>query len=503
MSVQFINESEIKAAIADLRSNSPTDWVLLSFESPKSQKVKLVNKGEGGVSELVQNFQDDVVGFALVRKIDKIDDSETVKFAFINFIGDKVGILQKGRISVTCGGVKDFFGSFHVDFTISDRAEISDEIVINKIQETSGSGSRVLDENGARAKTTSPFRKSATFSPVSNSAGAKDALRLGDEPTIREALKEFRSDSSDINWVLFGYEGGNSNTIVLLGKGTNGTNELVDNLTDEIVAYGLVRIVEKIDNSNTVKFAFINWTGDNIPRMLRARLSTHSGTVKDLVSPYHVDIKCSSKSEISEDIVVKEVANFSGTANKVLAEGQTSSNSTTSVRPTNTTASFTKSPTTFKGPSAVPTSSGSTIGFDDEQAIKAAIKDVRADSSDTNWALVGYKNDTTLTLLGSGNGGADELAQHLNSKIVAYGLVREVERFDLSDTVKFAFVKFVGDDIPRMFRAKLGTHSGTVKNLFAPYHVDFDATTQSEVNNTTIKSIITTNSGTSSRVRNN
>ncbi|KYR02663.1 putative actin binding protein [Tieghemostelium lacteum] len=503
--VQFINETEIKAAIADLKNNdTPTDWVLLSFESPKSQKVKLVGSGSGGVSELVESFQDDVVGFSLVRKIDKIDDSETVKFAFILFIGDKVGILQKGRISVTSGGVKDCFGSFHVDFQITNKSEISDQIVIQKIQENSGSGSRVLDESGKKTGSTSTSSSSSARRSVyggvsSPSSTQKDALKLQNEPEIREALKEFRSDASDVNWVLFGYEGGNSNNIVLLGKGTQGTQELISNLTPEIVGYGLVRIVEKIDNSNTVKFAFINWVGENIPRMLRARLGTHIGTIKELVQPYHVDIKCSVPSEISEDIVVDTISRSSGTKLNVLAGTSSPSSSSPS-----SGGSYRGTSSGSSGgykPSSVPTSSGSVINIENEAEVKAAIKDVRADSTDTNWCLVGYKNDNTLTLLGSGNGGTDELVSHLKSNIVGYGLVREVEKIDLSETIKFAFIDFVGEEIPRMLRAKLGTHSGKVKELFQPYHVDLHPTQVSEISSEIITQRITTNSGTNSRVR--
>eukprot|EP01132_Coremiostelium_polycephalum_P002129 gene2129-2623_t len=513
MSVQYIEEQEIKSAISDLRNDStPTDWVLLSFESPKSQKVKLVGSGSGGVAELVENLKDDIVGFALVRKIDKIDDSDTVKYAFINFIGEKVGILQKGRISVTTGGVKQFFAPFHVDFLISSTSEISDDIVMNKIQETSGSGSRVLDESGRKQTSTGSgsFRRSVGgSSPVSSTTSNSNAVKLGDEPTIRAALKEFRSDDSEVNWVLFGYEGGNSNTIVLIGKGSGGPNELIQHLDSKIVAYGLVRIVEKIDNSNTIKFAFINWVGDDIHRMLRARLGTHSGTVKELVQPYHVDIQCSNLSEISEQIIEDTVSKASGTASRVLSDQPSRPNPTGAF---NKSTTHTSSPSTggyrstgsvgSKGPSSVPTSSGSVVSCENEQDLKDTIKDVRNDSTDTNWCLVGYKNDTTLVVLGKGSGGADELATHLNPNIVAYGLVREVERFDLSDTVKFAFINYVGDDIPRMFRAKLGTHSGKVKEFFSPYHVDLHASNPSEITASIITSKITQNSGTSSRVLN-
>lgn len=56
------------------------------------------------------------------------------------------------------------------------------------------------------------------------------------------------------------------------------------------MGYGLVRQSEKFDDSDRVMFAFINWTGENIHRMLRAKLGTHSGAIKEVFSPYHVNI---------------------------------------------------------------------------------------------------------------------------------------------------------------------------------------------------------------------
>lgn len=57
-----------------------------------------------------------------------------------------MGIMQKARISVHTGAVKDFIGQFHVDITATSTSELSDEILARKIQDTSGSGTRVLDE---------------------------------------------------------------------------------------------------------------------------------------------------------------------------------------------------------------------------------------------------------------------------------------------------------------------------------------------------------------------
>jgi hypothetical protein len=98
-----------------------------------------------------------------------------------------------------------------------------------------------------------------------------------------------------INRCLVGYEGGKGNVLVSLGKGDGGIEELKAHLNEKINAYGLVRKTEKIDDSVTVKFAFINWTGtekarvsvnlilgENIDRMHRARIGTHTGAISSL-----------------------------------------------------------------------------------------------------------------------------------------------------------------------------------------------------------------------------
>lgn len=126
-----------------------------------------------------------------------------------------------------------------------------------------------------------------------------------------------RSDATPTNWALVSYEGANSNNLVLVGKGAGGMEELSSQLNNDIVGYALLRETERIDESNTVKFVFVNWVGENINRMLRARLGTHSGSVKDIFSPYHVDIQTSDIGEVSEDHVRKIIKKAAGTANYV------------------------------------------------------------------------------------------------------------------------------------------------------------------------------------------
>jgi hypothetical protein len=101
-------------AIADVRNdNTPTDWMYLTYASTSgadSQKLKLGGSGSGGVNELRKYLSDDIIAFGIVRVTDKIDDSVTVKFVWINWLGKKVKTMQKARLSVHLGPVKKFMG---------------------------------------------------------------------------------------------------------------------------------------------------------------------------------------------------------------------------------------------------------------------------------------------------------------------------------------------------------------------------------------------------------
>ena len=80
------------------------------------------------------------------------------------------------------------------------------------------------------------------------------------------------------------YDAPKSKTLTLVGTGSGGVAELKQHLKDDIVGYALVRLIEVVDQSETVKFCFVNWVGKNINRMQRANLGTHKGFVTELFS---------------------------------------------------------------------------------------------------------------------------------------------------------------------------------------------------------------------------
>ncbi|OUM61083.1 hypothetical protein PIROE2DRAFT_45604, partial [Piromyces sp. E2] len=124
--------------------NDPTTWVIGSYKDDDiSKPVELLASGTGDCNEMKTHFAPEKVCYALIRVIDVYENINTVKFVFIYWLGSKVSVMKKAKISVHKGKVNEMFSNFHVDFMISSLNEISNEIVMRKVSQNSGSRSMV------------------------------------------------------------------------------------------------------------------------------------------------------------------------------------------------------------------------------------------------------------------------------------------------------------------------------------------------------------------------
>ena len=88
---------DLVASIADVRSDgSTTNWTLSLFEK---DALRLIGSGSGGADELSTQLTADGVYYGLVRTTEQIDKSTTVKFVFISFLGENLGVMKKAKMS--------------------------------------------------------------------------------------------------------------------------------------------------------------------------------------------------------------------------------------------------------------------------------------------------------------------------------------------------------------------------------------------------------------------
>jgi len=373
----------------------------------------------------------------------------------------------------------------------------------------SGSGSKVIDSS--TGKTTLKTQVGGTSTSSSTSSKREVADQVTFHADVTAAIRDVKGNHSPISWLVVGYERPDSAFLVVVAAGEGDENnvaELASYLNDDNVCYCLIRKTEQIDNSLTAKFVYIRWIGNNIPRMLKAKLGTHAGDIYNAFAPCHTSLDTPDFHEVTDENIMKQIMIASGTYKHVLDHNpvttpQQHHQPQHQPRPTPSSGGVgrTTSAPKFDQKSDTKTIE-KVVEYIDEEGIKQAIQEVRKDSSDTDWVLITYDapQSKTLKLAGIGSGGLEELKSQLTPEVVMYGILRITEKIDDSVTVKFCHIDWRGENIHRMQRAKLATHSGDIRALFHPFHVDVQASQDDELTDHVIRSKVNAASGTAVHV---
>jgi hypothetical protein len=345
---------------------------------------------------------------------------------------------------------------------------------------------------------------------------ASTELVFANDAEAQGAITDLRNNNTPTNWVLFSYADSQKNTLNLTGTGSGGVEELRPHLDMAKVSYGLVRVTDQIDNSTTVKFVFIVWCGEKVPFVKKAQITTHKGSISTLVGQYHNDIYASNPSELTEQDIINKVRAASGTASFVKdapashapSPSQTYTNN--SAAPTTasgnqyrgTSSTAPKSVNTVKTPGVGAAATAAVIVFENEDEIRTALKQVRANNDDTDWALMKYEGNTNkIRLAGKGAQGLDELISHLKDNEIGYGLYRTTDTIDNTVAVKFVFIIWVGEKVPIIRKAKITTHKGDITSFVGQYHVDLNCSNLNEINEDIVRDLVQRASGTAVHVK--
>ena len=208
---------------------------------------------------------------------------------YIYNLGEKVGFAKKGRFGIVKGDISKHFQPYHVDVEITTPEELNEEDIKFRVESAAGSANHVRDANfidgkqergytqfmASKSSIDSTTRKvvdskldvSATpkvMKPVYNNV-ATQSQGLVFAQDLLDAIKEVRDDKSQTSWAIGTYQNGSiTQPIVLLSKGTESAEQIKSFLKPDIVAYGLHRVTDYIDNHPTIKFVFIAFIGESV-----------------------------------------------------------------------------------------------------------------------------------------------------------------------------------------------------------------------------------------------
>jgi len=475
VTVELEPKDVVEEAIKKVRDDAATDvnWLLLGYVEGKPATLSLFAKGNGGAAELKQKLEDNLALYGYLRVNDNIDGNVVTKFVLLQWIGNGVKTLMRGRLSTHLPPVKTLL-KHHVFIAATDKNEVTNQSVSDRVSDASGSGNRVLVDgarrNSAGTSSTSPTSLSTAQKRKSLSS---TELKFVNPDAVKAALVELRNTSSTVDYVLLGYEG-ETDDLTLAAQGAGGLAAIQEKLSADNVVYGLLRVTEKTDNVSSHKFVLITWVGDQVKVMRKARVTTHQGGVQALIGGFHVALTASDKAELSDTIIKGK-----------LTEGSRGGEvSPRSDAPKPTSAGFVRrmsdSPITRKlsGSNLIP-GSAAAISFPDEKSIKDAVAEVR--KGPANWVLLGYEGSSNIVVRGKGNGGVAELVKNLGDDKVLYGLVRKEEETDKQKRTKFACIFWVGDKVSFVAKAKVTPHKGELNKVLEPFHTEILASNVTDV----------------------
>ncbi|RKP07882.1 hypothetical protein THASP1DRAFT_30314 [Thamnocephalis sphaerospora] len=121
------------------------------------------------------------------------------------------------------------------------------------------------------------------------------------------------------------------------------------------------------------------------------------------------------------------------------------------------------------------------------EAIQAAYLDVRDDKTDTDWLLLEFVDKSKeLSVAQTGNGGLDELKNHLKSGDLAFAYVRmTIANDELSQRAKFVLI-YWGGNASLIRKAKLSFYGAEVKTIITHYAIDRNVDTLEELDTASV-----------------
>ncbi|XP_075996726.1 drebrin-like protein B isoform X2 [Genypterus blacodes] len=150
---------------------SDTNWALFTYEG-NSNDIRLAEKGDGGLEEMVEELNSGKVMYAFCRVQDP--NSGLPKYVLINWSGEGVKDTRKGICANHVGSMSSFLKGAHVTINARGEDDVEPEVILDKVAKASGANFNFHKETkqqyreGARGAVGSVYRKTNAVEEIQN-----------------------------------------------------------------------------------------------------------------------------------------------------------------------------------------------------------------------------------------------------------------------------------------------------------------------------------------------
>ncbi|RSH77180.1 uncharacterized protein EHS24_003480 [Apiotrichum porosum] len=116
-----------------------SNWLLLDYESDRSDKLVLSATGSGGLDEFKGKLDPAKASFGFIRvKYANDEHSFREKFALVTWIGEGVKIMRRAKVSVHSADVKNVIRSYSIEISASNLHDLDEEEVVTRLRRAGG-----------------------------------------------------------------------------------------------------------------------------------------------------------------------------------------------------------------------------------------------------------------------------------------------------------------------------------------------------------------------------
>lgn len=129
--------------------------------------------------------------------------------------------------------------------------------------------------------------------------------------TLGNVYNDIFVEQRSIDWFLLGYEEGSKNRIRLLKKGEGDLTELKKYVTEEMVAFGYMKVYnESQDGQIPPDFVHITFVGKRVKPQERARAVIHRLDIQQAFPRFIIEFEAYSKEELDMTRLTDEIAHM-------------------------------------------------------------------------------------------------------------------------------------------------------------------------------------------------
>jgi len=153
MAEKIVVPDSVRDALVAFRSKSLSGrhYIVLGYEG--KNVIKIEAQGEGFANDALALFPDGECRYAYLRMEHIIEKNTTTKFVLLDYTPDAIPPMRKALLSTHKAQVAQLLQPVHVSVQASSRAEISDDIVEDKIGAASGTKSNVTSKSAFKVRT--------------------------------------------------------------------------------------------------------------------------------------------------------------------------------------------------------------------------------------------------------------------------------------------------------------------------------------------------------------